>query len=98
MIRRMLVMKHNVYFEGKVQSLGLDTEDGNATIGVITPGQYSFTTATEEKMVITSGVLRVKLPQEAWKIVRANEEFIVKENVSFDVEANRDVSYICYYK
>lgn len=91
-------MKHNVYFDGKVQSLGLDTENGSATIGVITPGQYTFTTATEERMVITSGVLKVKLPQEAWKIVRAPEEFIVKESTSFDVEAQRDVSYICYYK
>lgn len=91
-------MKHTVYFEGKVQSLSLDTEYGNATIGVITPGQYTFATATEERMVITSGVLKVKLPQEAWKTVRVPEEFIVKENLSFDMEAARDVSYICYYK
>lgn len=91
-------MKHNVYFEGKVQSLGLDTEHGSATIGVITPGQYTFTTATEERMVITSGALNVKLPQETWKIVRAPDEFIVKENTSFDMEAKHDVSYICYYK
>ena len=94
----MFIMKHNVYFEGKVQSLGLDTEDGNATIGVITPGQYTFTTATEERMVVTSGVLKVKLPQESWKTVQAPGEFIIKENTSFDVEAAHDVSYICYYK
>jgi uncharacterized protein YaiE (UPF0345 family) len=91
-------MKHNVYFEGKVQSLGLDTENGHATIGVITPGQYTFTTATEERMVITSGILKVKLPQEAWKTVLAPEEFIIKDNTSFNVEAAHDVSYICYYK
>lgn len=92
------MIKHNVYFEGKVQSLGLNTENGFATIGVITPGKYTFSTASEEKMVITSGHLGVKLPGEEWKMVRAYEEFIIKENSSFDVEATSDISYICFYK
>jgi len=91
-------MKHNVYFDGKVQSLGLATESGDATIGVITPGAYSFSTSTEERMQITSGELKVKLPGEDWKTVEAGKEFMVPANVSFDVEAARDVSYICYYK
>lgn len=91
-------MKHSVYFEGNVQSLGLNTESGYATIGVITPGQYTFTTATEERMVIISGALNVKLPEEDWKKVQTNQEFVVKENLSFEVEASQDVSYICYYK
>jgi purine/pyrimidine-nucleoside phosphorylase len=91
-------MKHNVYFEGKVQSLGLETDSGSATIGVITPGAYSFSTSTEERMQVTSGVLKVKLPGEEWKNVEAGKEFKVPANVSFDVEAAHDVSYICYYK
>jgi uncharacterized protein YaiE (UPF0345 family) len=91
-------MKHNVYFDGKVQSLGLVTVSGNATIGVITPGAYTFSTSTEETMHITSGVLKVKLPGEEWKAVEQCKQFIVPANVSFDVEAEKDVSYICYYK
>lgn len=91
-------MKHNVYFEGNVQSLSLNSVSGKATIGVITPGKYAFSTATEERMVITSGVLNVKLPGEDWKMVQTNQEFVIKENLSFEVEANLDVSYICYYK
>jgi purine/pyrimidine-nucleoside phosphorylase len=91
-------MKHNVYFEGKVQSLSLDTEEGKATVGVISPGKYGFATATEERMVITSGVLKAKLPNADWAIFKAGQEFIVKENLSFEVEADKDVSYICYYK
>jgi purine/pyrimidine-nucleoside phosphorylase len=91
-------LKHNVYFDGKVQSLGLETENGSATIGVITPGAYTFSTATEERMGITSGVLNVKLPGETWKKVEAGKEFIVPANASFDVEADGDVAYICYYK
>jgi purine/pyrimidine-nucleoside phosphorylase len=90
-------MKHSVYFNGKVQSLGLMTEMGYTTIGVITPGNYTFSTATQERMVITSGVLNVKLPGEEWRKVKTNEEFMIKENVTFEVEASKDVSYICYY-
>jgi purine/pyrimidine-nucleoside phosphorylase len=91
-------MKHNIYFDGRVQSLGLETENGNATIGVITPGMYTFSTSTEERMKITSGELSVKLPGEAWKKVEVGKEFIIQANSSFDAEATRDVAYICYYK
>jgi purine/pyrimidine-nucleoside phosphorylase len=91
-------LKHNSYFDGKVQSLGLDTEKGNATVGVITPGAYAFSTSTEERMRIVSGALMVKLPGKTWEKVEAGNEFIIEANASFDVEASRDVAYICYYK
>ena len=91
-------MKHNVYFEGKVQSLGLNTEDGYATVGVITEGQYTFLAESEERVTIVSGQLRVNLPDEDWKVVRKNEQYIVPVNSSFAVETTGEVAYICYYK
>jgi uncharacterized protein YaiE (UPF0345 family) len=91
-------MDHNVYFEGKVQSLTVETEQGRATVGVITPGKYTFSTSTQERMVVTSGTLAVTVSQGEQKIIGPNQEFIVAANASFDVEASRDVSYICYYK
>jgi len=90
-------MEHNVYFEGKVQSLTLETDQGRATVGIITPGKYTFSTSTQERMVVTSGTLNVTLSQGERKIVGPNQEFIVGANDSFDVEATGDVSYICYY-
>ena len=63
-------MEHNVYFDGNVQSLSLQTTLGRATIGVITPGRYAFSTSTEERMVVTSGVLTVKLPAQNGKRCR----------------------------
>lgn len=90
-------MDHNVYFEGKVQSLTMRTQQGQATVGVITPGKYTFSTSTQERMVVTSGTLNVKLPQGERRIIGPNQEFIVEANTSFDVEASGDVSYICYY-
>lgn len=91
-------MNHNVYFDGKVQSLSLETTAGRATIGVITPGTYAFSTSTEERMVVTSGILDVKLPGKEWQEMPSGKEFIVGPNQTFEVGAAADVSYICYYK
>jgi uncharacterized protein YaiE (UPF0345 family) len=91
-------MKHNSYFEGKVQSLSLNTEKGSATAGVIEPGKYSFGTATAETMVIVSGELKYKLPAEEWKTCKKGNQFIVAKDVKFEVEAAVDTAYICYYK
>ncbi len=65
-------MKHNIYFDGKVQSFGLTTEGGNATVGVISPGKFTFSTSTEERMAITSGTLKVKLPGKDWVAMKKN--------------------------
>ena len=91
-------MKHNIYFEGKVQSLGLTTVEGTATVGVISQGKFTFSTSSEERMIVTSGMLMVKLPGQNWKPMRKNAEWVVPANSSFEVEADADVSYICYYK
>lgn len=91
-------MKHNSYFDGKVQSLALETASGAATVGVITPGKYPFSTSTEERMVIVSGTLKAKLPGRDWTDFPQGKEFIVPAKASFEVEADKDVAYICYYK
>jgi purine/pyrimidine-nucleoside phosphorylase len=91
-------MKHNTYFDGKVQSLEVNTEEGYATIGVMSPGSYTFNTDKEEHVVITTGNLNVRLPGTDWKIYKKNEKFVVPPKVAFEVQAEKDVSYICYYK
>ncbi len=91
-------MKHNSYFEGKVQSLGINTPEGFATVGVIEPGKYTFATESEEHMTIVAGTMQVKLPGQAWQRVARNQTFVVPPHASFDVDATDDVAYICYYK
>jgi hypothetical protein len=91
-------MKHNTYFEGKVQSLGVNTPEGYATVGVMEPGKYTFKTDSEERMTIIAGAMKVKLPGGSWRQVFQNDIFIVPPNVSFDIDAPADVAYICYYK
>jgi uncharacterized protein YaiE (UPF0345 family) len=91
-------MKHNSYFEGKVQSLALSEPEGSATIGVIEPGSYSFSTSTEERMSVVAGLLRAKLPGGSWKDYPAGSTFTVPPGQTFEVEAKADVAYLCRYR
>lgn len=91
-------IKHNSYFDGKVQSLGLLTKQGKATVGVMQPGKYKFGTSTRETMVIVSGELNVNLHDSEWKIYHAQESFNVESGASFYVSCEEDVAYICYYE
>ena len=92
-------MKHNVYFEGKVQSLELSSPGGRATVGVMEPGTYTFPTSSEEHVFMVEGSMRVRLPGSDWQTVsRASGELVVPRGVSFDVEVQKDAAYICYYR
>lgn len=92
------VVAHNVYFEGKVQSLGLLTENGKATVGVMKKGTYTFSTSSAEVMVVISGVLNAKLTgSDDFVAYGAQEKFDVAANSSFDVSCDSDVAYLCYY-
>ena len=91
-------MKHNSYFDGNVQSLGVNTPEGYATLGVIEPGKYTFKTDSEERMQIVSGTLKAKLPGGTWQSFSKDQTFVVPAHASFDVEAAADVAYLCHYK
>jgi len=92
-------MKHSVYFEGKVQSLSLQVEGTPATVGVMKPGNYTFSTSSEEHMTVISGLLRAVLPGSCRaRDYSPGETFVVPPGSSFDVEAVGDVAYLCLYK
>ena len=91
-------MKHNSYFEGKVQSLAVATPEGPATVGVIEAGRYSFGTDCEERMQVVAGTLRAKLPGGEWQTYAPGGHFIVPAHVKFEVEAAGDAAYLCHYK
>lgn len=88
---------HNTYFDGMVQSLGVITEKGKATVGVMKPGKYTFGTSAPEEMVIVSGELSVKLPEQEWAVYLPQQAFTIAANESFEVSCKQDVAYICYY-
>ncbi len=91
-------MRQNSYFDGKVQSLGLNTSEGYATVGVIEPGKYAFKTDSEERMHIVAGTLKARLPGAAWQSYAAGQSFVVPAKAAFDCEASADVAYLCHYK
>ena len=93
------MFKTNEYFEGKVKSIAFSTDKGEATIGVMAPGEYEFGTSTREYMTVTSGKLIVKLPNEnEWIEFIRNQTFIVEPNNKFLVKVESDSSYICIYE
>lgn len=89
-------IKHNVYFEGKVQSLGLDTDKGKATVGVMKPGSYTFSASSPEVMLVISGILKVK-EADSYTSYGPQEQFEVAAGSSFEVVCDADAAYICYY-
>jgi uncharacterized protein YaiE (UPF0345 family) len=91
-------MKHNRYFEDKVQSLGFADADGDATVGVIDPGEYSFGTSRQERMAVVSGVLWYRVPGKPWLSAGAGEGFDVSAGVTFEVKAEVPVAYLCRYR
>jgi uncharacterized protein YaiE (UPF0345 family) len=90
-------ISHNVYFEGKVQSLGLETERGKATLGVMKKGSYTFSTSSPEVMVVVSGIMNVKLDDSGYQQYLAQDKFEVAPGASFDIVCDTDVAYLCYY-
>lgn len=91
-------ISHNTYFEGKVQSLGIATDKGPATVGVMKQGTYTFNTASPETMVVVAGILHAKLSGGEWISYKKDDAFDVPANSSFEVKCDADVAYICYYQ
>lgn len=89
----------NEYFNGNVKSLGLESAEGKATVGVIAAGEYEFGTSTLEVMTIISGKLLVKQQGETdWKAYKKFESFVVPKDSKFKVKAEEAVPYFCLYK
>ena len=93
------MFKANQYFDGKVVSIGLESAEGIATVGVMAAGEYEFGTATIEIMTVVSGALTVLQPGEReWKTYKKFESFEVAKGVKFRVKCTEDTPYLCLYK
>jgi uncharacterized protein YaiE (UPF0345 family) len=93
------MFKTNQYFDGNVVSIGLDSAEGKATVGVMAAGEYEFSTNTIEIMTVISGSLTIQQPGETdWKTYRKFETFVVANDVKFKVKCTEDTPYLCLYK
>jgi uncharacterized protein YaiE (UPF0345 family) len=92
------MLKHNTYFEGKVQSVGFERNGRKASVGAIAPGEYHFGTDAAERMSVTSGELFVRLQGESdFRAYPAGTSFEVAAKSGFDVRATSASAYLCEY-
>lgn len=90
------MLKHNTYFDGKVQSIGFERLGRRLTAGVIAPGEYHFGTDAPERMTVVSGELEAKVG-DAWKTYPAGTVFEVPGKSGFDVRATEPAAYVCEF-
>jgi uncharacterized protein YaiE (UPF0345 family) len=94
----MTTLKHNSYFEGRVQSVGFERLGRRMTVGVIAPGEYHFTTDAPERMTVTSGELLIRLAGTGdLRAYPAGTAFEVPGKSAFDVQASSPAAYLCEY-
>ncbi len=96
-----VVLKANIYFEGKVVSHTLEQKDGSKqTVGLIYPGSFNFGTGAPERMDILAGECKVKVAGEtAWKTYTAGTFFEVPGKSSFDITVEQGIAeYLCTFK
>jgi purine/pyrimidine-nucleoside phosphorylase len=93
------MLKVNEYFDGNVKSIGFESKEGKATVGVMANGEYEFGTSTVEIMKVISGNLLVKLPGESsFKEYKDGDSFIVSANSKFQLKVKTETAYMCLYK
>lgn len=92
------MIKENSYFDGGVKSLGFTQQDGESSVGVMAPGEYTFGTAAPEKMVVVKGALTIKRVDDAkWLTFTSGQSFDVIGDSSFEVKVEIATAYLCEY-
>jgi len=92
------VFQVNAYFDGNVTSIAFKGETLPATVGVMAPGAYEFSTSQHETMSVVSGALTVKLPgSDDWQTFASGTSFEVPANASFNLKVETDTAYLCTY-
>ncbi|WP_227428747.1 pyrimidine/purine nucleoside phosphorylase [Psychrobacter sp. I-STPA6b] len=90
--------KINQYFDNKVTSIGFQTANKPATVGVMEVGEYEFGTSEFETMTVVSGALTVKLPDsDDWQTFLEGEQFTVEAQQKFAVKVEMETAYLCTY-
>ncbi len=92
------MITHHSYFDGKVQSVGLERHGRRQTVGIVDVGEFHFGTDAPERMTVVSGELWARLPGEAgFRPFAAGTTFEVPGKSGFDVKALAPSAYLCEY-
>lgn len=89
----------NEYFTGKVKSIGFtNAMSGESSIGVMEPGEYTFSTHKPEEMMVITGSLNVLLPSaKDWQIFEAGQIFHIQGKSEFNIQVAEPTAYLCRY-
>ncbi len=90
-------MKHNIYFDGQVQSLRFPSQGIDVSVGVMAPGRYTFSTETDERVEILHGRVNFVSGAGEERLVIAGESYSVAAKSSFDVSCSDFVAYLCSF-
>lgn len=93
------MISQNEYFDGQVRSLEFKNEQGNFTVGVMEPGEWTFEAPVAETMLLVRGSWDVQQPagQGSWKTYNEGEAFDVPSGTDFTVRVTDTVAYLCPY-
>ena len=92
------MLKHNSYFDGRVQSVGFERNGRRATVGVVAPGEFHFDTDAPERMTVTSGELSIRAKgSQTWITYPAGTSFEIPGKSGFDVRASAASAYLCEF-
>lgn len=94
-----VVLKANVYFDGKVTSRTVKFKNGeHKTLGIILPGEYRFDTGKKEIIEIQSGQGEIQLPgEDEWKPIAQGDRFEVPSSSNFGIRTEGVLDYICSF-
>jgi uncharacterized protein YaiE (UPF0345 family) len=95
-----ILLKANVYFDGKVVSHTIHVAGGRKTVGLIYPGSYGFDTAAPERMDILAGECKVRRTGETeWTVYRAGQHFQVPGRSRFEISVDHGIAeYLCSFE
>ena len=92
------MLKHNTYFDGRVQSIGFERHGRRLTAGVIDAGEFHFGTEAPERMHVVSGELWVRVQgQNEFQRYPTGTCFEVGAKSGFDVRAELPSAYVCEF-
>lgn len=92
------MFKTNEYFNGQVASIAFQTETLPATVGVMAPGEYEFSTSDKETITIVSGALTVKQSNsQDWNTYTQGGTFTISQGEKFQLKVMVDTAYLCTY-
>ena len=93
------MIKLRKYHGDLVQSLGFELKNGKqASVGVITPGEFEFGTINPETIKVSSGNISVWHEEsKEWIILGEDQSYKIPQSCNYKLKTNEISSFICFY-